>query len=154
MKIIYIIISIAIAQVAGLIGSFFTIPSVNTWYVNLTKPLWNPPAWLFGPVWVTLYTLMGIAAYLIWQQRKGIETKRALIVYGLQLALNALWSILFFGLQNPGLAFLGIIVLLIFITITTIKFWKISTLAGILLLPYLVWVSFAAVLNYTIWQLN
>jgi translocator protein len=154
MKIIQLVVSIAIAQVAGLIGSFFTISSVNTWYVDLAKPLWNPPAWLFGPVWVTLYTLMGIAAYLIWRYRENPKTKRALIVYGLQLVLNALWSILFFGLQNPGLAFLGIIVLLVFIIITTIKFWKLNTWAGILLLPYLVWVSFAMVLNYTIWQLN
>jgi len=154
MNIISLIVSIAIAQGAGIIGSIFTVVSVKTWYLDIVKPEWNPPSWIFGPVWITLYTLMGIAAYLIWQMREVEGAKLALVVYGIQLALNALWSVLFFGLKNPGLAFAEILVLLVFIIATTILFWKINTWAGVLLLPYLAWASFATFLNYTIWQLN
>lgn len=154
MKIISIIISIIIAQAAGLIGSVFTASSVQTWYVNLVKPTWTPPSWLFGPVWITLYVFMGIAAYLIWQSRKMPGAKLALYVYGIQLCLNALWSIIFFGLKNPGFAFVEIIILLIFIIITAALFWRINKIAGVLFLPYIVWVSFAAFLNYAIWRLN
>ena len=154
MKYIPVIISIAIAQGAGVIGSFFTVSGVATWYTTIVKPEWNPPSWVFGPVWITLYTLMGIAAYLIWQNKEKRGAKAALIVYGVHLALNALWSILFFGLQNPGAAFAEIIILLIFITATLILFWRVHKMAGVLLLPYLAWVSFAAYLNYAIWTLN
>jgi len=154
MKIIPLIISIAIAQGAGIIGSIFTVASVKTWYLDIVRPEWNPPSWIFGPVWITLYTLMGIAAYLIWQVREVEGAKLALVVYGIQLALNALWSVLFFGLKNPGLAFAEILILLVFIIATTILFWKINTWAGVLLVPYLAWASFATFLNYTIWQLN
>jgi len=154
MKFIPAIVSILIAQAAGIIGSFFTASSVRTWFVDLVKPAWNPPSWLFGPVWITLYTLMGLSAYIVWQNRDVPGAKLALSIYAVQLALNALWSILFFGLRNPGLAFLEIIVLLVFIIVTTVLFWKINTWAGVLLLPYIAWVSFATFLNYSIWQLN
>jgi len=158
MKFVPIIISILIAQAAGAIGSYFTANSVRTWFVTVTKPTWNPPSWLFGPMWITLYTLMGIASYLVWssdavQDKQGLRTA-ALWIYGFHLALNALWSILFFGLKNPGAAFAEILVLLVFIIVTTILFWKINMWAGVLLLPYIAWVSFAAFLNYTIWRLN
>lgn len=154
MKIISLVISILIAQTAGLIGSFSTASSVRTWYVELSKPSWNPPSWLFGPVWITLYAMMGIAAHLIWQQRSIPGAKLALWIYVIQLALNALWSILFFGMKNPGLALIEIIILLVFILLTTFLFWKISPWAGILMLPYIGWVSFATFLNYTIFKLN
>src|SRR3989338_4309731 len=148
MKFVYIFISIFIAQSAGIIGSIFTVASVKTWYLEIIKPTWNPPGWLFGPVWILLYTLMGIAAYLIWSQANASGVKIALSVYAVHLALNALWSILFFGLKNPGLAFGEILILLVFIIITTILFWRINFWAGILFLPYIAWVSFARFLNY------
>lgn len=154
MKIITAIISIAIAQGAGLIGAVFTTSSVTSWYLTINKPFWNPPSWIFGPVWTLLYVFMGIAAYLVWQQRDLPGAKLALSVYALQLVLNTLWSILFFGLKNPGLALVEIIFLLVSIIITTVLFWRITPLAGALMIPYLVWVSFATYLNYTIWQLN
>ena len=149
------IVSILIAQLAGVVGSFFTMPSVAGWYQTINKPSWNPPGWLFGPVWISLYTLMGIAAYLVWQKRDlGQAVKSALIVYGIQLALNSLWSILFFGLKNPGLALAEILVLLAMIVVTMILFYKIRPVTLWLLLPYVLWVSFASFLNYTIWSLN
>jgi tryptophan-rich sensory protein len=154
MKFITTIISILIAEGAGIIGSVFTAGSVKSWYLTLAKPSWNPPSWVFGPVWTTLYALMGIAAALVWKQRDLPQAKLALWVYGIQLALNMLWSILFFGLKNPGLAFAEIIILLIFILITTVLFWQINPWAGALMIPYIAWVSFASYLNYTIWQLN
>jgi len=154
MKAIAAIVSILIAQSAGIIGSVFTAKSIPTWYATLAKPSWNPPSWLFGPVWVTLYTLMGFAAYLIWQSRSMPNAKIALVFYGVQLALNALWSILFFGLKNPALAFAEILILLALILATTFLFWRINMWAGILLLPYIAWVSFAAFLNFNIWKLN
>ena len=154
MQALKIIISILIAQSAGFVGSIFTSSSVNTWYTTVTKPSFNPPSWIFGPVWTTLYTLMGIASYIVWKQRQLVNTTPALTIYGIQLGLNALWSILFFGLQNPGLAFAEIIILLIFIIINTIMFWKINKWAGILMIPYILWVAFASFLNYNIWQLN
>jgi translocator protein len=154
MKIIPIIVSILIAQGVGVIGSVFTVSSVNIWFETLVKPLWNPPSWVFGPVWITLYTLMGISAYLVWKQKNIAGAKTALKVYGVHLLFNALWSILFFGLKNPGLAFAEIIILLILILITTILFWKINRWAGILMTPYIVWVLFATFLNYAIWTLN
>lgn len=154
MKAISLIVSVLVAQSAGIIGSFSTASSVRTWYVDLTKPSWNPPSWLFGPVWITLYTMMGVASYLVWLQKDAPGAKLALWFYAVQLVLNALWSILFFGAKNPGLALAEISVLLVFILITTFLFWKINTWAGILMLPYIAWVSFATFLNYTILKLN
>ncbi len=148
------IISIFIAQAAGLIGSVFTASSVRDWYLVLTKPSWNPPSWIFSPVWITLYTLMGIAAALVWKKKDLPGAKLALGIYGIHLIFNALWSILFFGFKNPGLAFGEIIILLILILIITVLFWRINPVAGLLMLPYIAWVSFASYLNYTIWQLN
>lgn len=154
MKLIGAIISILIAEVAGLIGSVFTSSSVKSWYVTLVKPNWNPPSWLFGPVWTTLYALMGLSAYLIWRGKNKTGVKLALGIYALQLILNIIWSGLFFGLKNPGLAFAEIIVLLFFIIVTIVLFWRINRFAGMLLIPYLAWVLFASYLNYTIWRLN
>lgn len=154
MPLLKLILSIIIAQLAGLIGSFFTTPNINSWYAYLTKPDWNPPAWLFGPVWLTLYTLMGIAAYLIWQKRSDRRTRLALLIYIIQLILNALWSVIFFGWHDIGLALAEITLLLTFIIITIILFGRINRTAAWLLLPYALWVTFASYLNYTLWQLN
>ena len=149
-----IIISIIIAQMAGLIGSFFTVSGVQNWYVYLQKPVFSPPSWLFAPAWITLYTLMGIAAFLVWKKRNIIGAKPALWVYGIQLGFNALWSFIFFGMRNPGLAFIEIFILWVLILIVTVKFFKIDKGAGYLFLPYILWVTFASVLNFAVWQLN
>lgn len=150
-----LIIAIVVSELAGVIGSIFTIPAIPNWYATLNKPTLNPPAWVFGPVWTTLYALMGIAAFLIWQkgwERK--EVKLALGTFCLQLFLNASWSIVFFGLQSPGLALLNILALWLAIVWTIIVFYRISLPAAYLLLPYILWTSFAAYLNYAIWILN
>ena len=154
MSIFILVSSILIAESAGVIGSVFTASSVRGWYLTLIKPSWNPPAWVFGPVWITLYALMGVASSIVWDKRGLPGAKFALWVYGVQLALNALWSILFFGLKSPLTAFIEIIILLLAIIVTTILFWNIDSRAGVLMLPYIAWVLFATFLNYHIWQLN
>lgn len=150
-----LIVSIVICQMAGAIGGFFTAKSVNTWYKTLVKPALNPPGWIFGPVWFTLYTLMGISLWLVLKEQKtGINIKPALFVFGIQLILNALWSVVFFGLQSPQFAFYVIIALWIGILLSIILFYPINPTAAVLLIPYLLWVSFASYLNYSIWKLN
>ena len=146
---------IILCQLAGIIGSVFTFQAIPGWYADLARPDFAPPNWVFGPVWTTLYTLMGISAYLVLRKglkRKGVRT--ALGVFGTQLVLNALWSILFFGLRSPFYAFIEIIVLWASIAASIALFWKISKTAGLLLIPYILWVSFAAILNFYIWMLN
>ncbi|MBM3257809.1 MAG: tryptophan-rich sensory protein [Candidatus Nealsonbacteria bacterium] len=150
-----LIFSIIIAQLAGVIGSIFTAASIQNWYVFLEKPFFAPPNWLFAPAWITLYALMGISAFLVWQKKENLKLRNyALKLYAIHLVLNALWSVIFFGLRNPGLAFIEIVVLWIFILIITVKFFKIRKSAGFLFIPYLLWVSFASVLNLFIWLLN
>lgn len=124
------------------------------WYAALRKPAWNPPAWLFGPVWSTLYTLMAVAAWLVWKRGGFGVQRRPLAIFLAQLALNAAWTPLFFGLQWMGLAFAEIIVLWLAIAATIAAFWSVSRVAAWLLAPYLAWVGFAAVLNGTLWWLN
>lgn len=143
---------ILLAEGAGIVGSFFTTPNIPTWYATLTKPPIAPPNWVFGPVWTTLFLLMGIAAYFVW--RTGVRSRSALQIFGIQLALNVLWSLIFFGLQNPGAAFIEIILLWLAIVWTIYAFSRHSKLAAWLLAPYIAWVSFASVLNYFIWVLN
>lgn len=150
-----LIISIAICELAGVIGSIFTTPSVDSWYADLVRPEFAPPNWIFAPVWITLFALMGISAFLIWQ--KGLErreVKVALSVFIGQLVLNILWSIIFFSFHSPSKAFIEIIFLWIVIVITTVLFARISRPAAWLLAPYIIWVAFAGYLNYSIWQLN
>jgi tryptophan-rich sensory protein len=149
-----LLISIVICNLAGALGSIFTARTVDTWYIELVKPSFNPPSWVFGPVWTTLYILMGISLYLVWIDRKKKFKKPALTVFGIQLALNALWSILFFGLQSPFYAFIEIIFLWAFILASIYYFYKISKPAAYLLIPYIAWVSFAAILNFFIYYLN
>ncbi|WP_410507930.1 TspO/MBR family protein [Methanosarcina hadiensis] len=146
---------IIICQLAGIIGSIFTSSSLDSWYPLLEKPSFNPPSWVFFPVWTTLYTLMGISLYLVWE--KGMrhrEVKIGVFLFGLQLGLNTLWSFLFFGLRSPYYAFLEILILWAAILLTIVQFWKVSKPASLLLIPYILWVSFAALLNYRIWVLN
>jgi len=140
--------ALVLPQLAGLIGSFFTFPAINSWYQYLNKPSFSPPNWLFGPVWTSLYLLMGIAWYLAWKQ--GANPWFFLI----HLSLNSLWSILFFGLRNPGLAFGEIIILWLAIIRIMIQFYRYNKISAWLLAPYLLWVFFASILNFAIWQLN
>lgn len=137
---------------AGVIGSILTGPSVPVWYTGLQKPAFAPPNWLFAPVWITLFTLMGISLYLVWEKKENIKVP--LILFGIQLILNIVWSLLFFGLQSPFYALIEIIILWIAILLTIVSFYKVSKRAGILLLPYISWVSLATILNYYIWLLN
>ncbi len=150
---IKLLISIVICQAVGGIGSIFTVPAISGWYKSLQKPFFNPPNWIFSPVWIFLFLLMGISLYLVWN-RGARENKKAIIIFGVQLALNILWSIIFFGFKSPGLAFLEIIILWLAILTTIISFYKISKTAGLVLIPYILWVSFALILNFFLWQLN
>lgn len=147
-----LLLSIVMCEGAGLAGSIFTFAAIPTWYVTLNKPAFSPPNFIFGPVWTTLYALMGISLYLIWTSGKKI--KGALLLFGIHLFFNITWSIVFFGLKSPLLGLINIVVLWILILVVIYKFWKINQWAGILLLPYLAWVNFATFLNYNIWVLN
>lgn len=148
-----LIFAILICEGVGILGSFFTVSTIGTWYVTLTKPSFSPPDFLFGPVWTSLYALMGISFYLIWTA-KAKSKHQAVKFFLVQLGLNALWSIIFFGLKKPGLAFIEIVALWVAIFLTIKTFQKISKVASYLLYPYFVWVSFASVLNLFIWVLN
>ncbi|MCL6267605.1 TspO/MBR family protein [Flagellimonas myxillae] len=154
-RLTYISIAVLVCLFIGFLSSFATQSSVNDWYAGLNKPSFNPPNWIFFPVWTTLYILMGIAAGIVWS--KGfhhIWVKTALYHFGFQLLFNALWSIVFFGLKNPFWSFLVILVLLTLIMLTIKWFRVVSKLASFLLIPYLLWVCFATLLNYKIWELN
>ena len=154
-KIVKIIIAILVCQLAGVIGSIFTMSSIPTWYATLQKPSFSPPNWLFGPVWTTLFTLMGISLYLVWDRiSRSKETKKPLVIFGVQLVLNIFWSVLFFGLKSSFYAFIEIIILWLAIAFNIFKFYKISKNAGLLLIPYLLWVTVATILNFYIWMLN
>lgn len=139
---------------AAALGSAFTSTSVNTWYAQLHKPAFNPPNWVFGPVWSTLYLLMAVSAWLVWRNGGWTGGSVALTLFIIQLALNVLWSALFFGLRQPGFAMIDIVLLLSAIIGTTVAFMPVSKLAFWLMGPYVLWVSFASVLNFKIWQLN
>ncbi len=137
------------------IGAVFTARSVRTWYPALRKPPGNPPAYCFGPVWTFLYLLITFSAWNVWRVADGWEgATAAIVIFLVQLALNAAWSVLFFGLRSPGRALIEIAFLWIAIVATMIAFWRISALSGELLIPYLLWVSYAAYLNAGIWKLN
>jgi len=136
--------------VAGISGAS-TSGTVRSWYPTIAKPTWNPPDWVFGPTWTVLYAMMAVAAWLVWR-RAGWGVP--LILFGVQLALNAAWSPLFFGLHRIDLALVDIVALWAAIVATTVAFWKVTPGAGGLFVPYLAWVSFATVLNFTIWRMN
>jgi len=154
-EILKLVVSVSICQFAGFIGTVFTTPSIPTWYATLNKPFFTPPSWLFAPVWITLYTLMGISAFLVW--RKGLSdqhVRKASIVYAVQLILNVLWSGVFFGFRSILAGLIVIVILWIAILLTILNFHKISTTAGLLLIPYILWVSVAASLNFSVLILN
>jgi tryptophan-rich sensory protein len=142
-----------VSFVAAAIGGAASIQA-GPFYTQLARPDWAPPSFLFGPVWTVLYALMGIAAWLVWRVGGFRAAKSALTLFLVQLALNALWSWLFFGWHRGALAFADILVLWTLIVATSVAFWRIKPLAGVLLVPYLLWVSFASALNYAVWQLN
>jgi benzodiazapine receptor len=150
-----LVISIVLCQSAGVIGSIFTARSVSTWYPTLRRPFFNPPSWVFGPVWITLYLLMGISLFLVW--RKGVGTAQvrvAIVAFAVQLILNAAWSGAFFGLRSPLAGLIVILLLWVAISVTMVLFRQISALASLILIPYIAWVSFAAILNASIYALN
>jgi benzodiazapine receptor len=154
-NIIKLVISIVACECAGGIGAIFTTAAIPTWYAALQKPSFTPPNWLFAPAWTTLYLLMGIAAFLIWRKGLGQKgVKSALVIFLVQLVLNALWSVVFFGLKSPLYGMVVILALWVVILLTILRFFKLSTAAGALLLPYILWVSFASALNVSIWVLN
>jgi translocator protein len=147
-----LLVCIVVCLGAAGIGSLLTTPSLRPWYESLSKPRWNPPNWLFGPVWTILYLAMAIAAWLVW--RKAGVTAAPMQLFLTQLVLNLAWSALFFRLRSPGLAFTEIVVLWFAILATMIEFWRAVPAAGWLLLPYLIWVGYATALNFSIWRLN
>lgn len=149
-----LIVSLALCFAAAGIGGWLTSRSLATWYPTLVKPSWNPPDWIFGPVWTTLYAMMAVAAWLVWRKPGCRPGMTPLVLFGVQLALNTIWSGLFFTLESPGAAAVEVLLLWGAIAATLVSFWRVSRAAGVLLVPYLAWVSFAAVLNLTIWQLN
>lgn len=174
-----LVVSIVVCQLAGIIGSFFTAPAIPTsWFTELKKPSFFPPNWLFAPVWTILFLLMGISLFLVWKKNWGIiivageqekrswnpfstklwtgswKEENAILIFSLQLILNILWPVTFFGLKSTGIAFFEILMLWFAILYTIVNFYRISKPAAYLLIPYILWVSFAALLNFSIWQLN
>jgi len=146
--------SIILCQLAGFLGSLFTTPAIPTWYATLKKPFFTPPNWIFSPVWISLFILMGISLFFVWRRQGHPQFKKALIFFFVQLILNVLWSLAFFGLRSPLLGLIDIILLWIAILVTIKTFFKVSKTAGLLLLPYILWVSFAILLNFSLWILN
>ncbi len=149
-----LIISLLATIGIGSLGGIFTIAEIPNWYAGLNKPSFNPPNWLFGPVWTSLYTMMGIAFYIIWKQPATDTRKKAFQLFIIQFVLNFFWSIIFFSLHSIGAALIEIIVMWIFILLTIIQFSKLSKPAAWLLVPYIAWVSFATLLTASIWKLN
>jgi len=154
-KKLQIVIAILGCEAVGILGSFTTFSAIPTWYIFLNKPFFSPPNWIFGPVWTILYALMGISVFLIWQ--KGIKNKinrEAVTLFVIQLILNGIWTPIFFGLKNLFLALIVIVAMLYFIYQTISAFSKIDKKAAYLLYPYMAWVSFATLLNFSVWILN
>jgi len=150
--------SILVCLAAGIVGSAFTMPAIAGWYATLAKPAFSPPNWLFGPAWTVLYILMGASLYLVWSKNSTLKEAKwksiAIKAFALQLILNVAWSVLFFGLHSPALGFVGIVALWVSIAATMHIFRKIDRKAFWLLVPYILWVSFAAALNFSVWMMN
>jgi translocator protein len=154
-KILKLIISIAVPLAVGSVSGLFTVSEISGWYQTINKPSWNPPSWIFAPVWTTLYIMMGIALYLVWTAEvKPAMKKTAIAFFVIQLVFNFFWSFIFFKQHQIGLAFVEIFVMFVFILMTIFSFARINKAAAWLLVPYISWVSFATILTYTIWQLN
>ena len=146
----FIILCLAVSAVGGAI----TATSLDTWYQALEKPPFNPPDWVFAPIWTALYILMGIAAWRVWRLRSFVNSRKALLAFAVQLGLNLAWSFLFFGLQRIDLALVDIFILLIAIIVNSVMFLRIDRLAGLIFVPYIVWVTYATILNTSLWLLN
>jgi translocator protein len=149
-----LVISVILIVGLGSLGGIFTVSEIPTWYAGLNKPFFNPPNWLFGPVWTILYLLMGISLYLIWKLPGSEERTRALWLFAIQFVLNFFWSIIFFKYHLLGWAFAEIMAMWMFILLTILQFKQLSNWAAYLMIPYLLWVSFASILNASIWWLN
>ena len=152
--ILALVLLVGICVGIGGLGGAVTAASVTEWYPTLTKPSFNPPNWIFGPVWTTLYVMMGIAAWRVWRAADRDTARGPLAVFALQLAVNLGWSVAFFGLRDPGLAVAVILALDLLVVATALMFRRIDRIAAMLLVPYLAWISFATVLNIAIWRLN
>jgi len=154
-KVLRFIISIIICQSAGIFGSLFTFEAVPDWYITLEKPFFAPPNWIFGPVWIILYYLMGVSLYIVWKDELKSKTRNVFfVVFAIQLILNALWSLLFFGLKSPLLGLIDILILDVMLVVTIFYATRVSKYAAMLLIPYMVWIIIASVLNYAILVLN
>jgi tryptophan-rich sensory protein len=153
-QVIGLVVSVAVCLGCAGIGSLLTMPAISTWYKTIRKPTWNPPNWLFGPVWTLLYLSMAVAAWLVWRQSETSSVSLALALFGIQLALNLAWSAIFFHYHQIGAAVVDVVFLWIFILATTPEFWKVAPAASWLMVPYLAWVTFASILNATVWSLN
>jgi tryptophan-rich sensory protein len=154
-NIVKLIIAVSIPVAVGATSGFFTATGVSNWFQTINKPSWNPPGWIFGPVWTTLYVMMGFALYLIWKSDATVEFKKtAISLFAAQLLLNFFWSFIFFNQHQIGWAVLEIIAMWVLILLTIFAFARVNNTAAWLLVPYISWVSFATILNYTIWKLN
>jgi tryptophan-rich sensory protein len=154
-KVLRFIISIIICQSAGIFGSLFTFEAVPDWYITLEKPFFAAPNWIFGPVWIILYFLMGVSLYIVWKDELKSKTRNVFfVVFAIQLILNALWSLLFFGLKSPLLGLIDILILDVMLVVTIFYAKRVSKYAAMLLIPYMVWIIIASVLNYAILVLN
>ena len=149
-----LVVALAACYGAAAAGGLVTAGAVQDWYPTLAKPSWNPPAWVFGPVWTGLYGMMAVAVWLVWRERRDKPVGGPIVLFAVQLAFNAAWTPLFFGLRRPGLALVDIALLWVALAMTVPLFMRRRVLAGLLLVPYLLWVSFAAALNFAIWRLN
>jgi translocator protein len=145
---------VVVCFVAAGIGSLATRSSVKSWYRELRRPDWTPPDWVFGPVWTALYVMMAISAWLVWRETSAATARSALVLFGIQLVLNVLWSVVFFGLKWVGAAFGEVLLLWMMLIATAVSFYPLSLLAAWLLIPYIAWVGFASYLNFRIWQMN
>ncbi|MCX7598466.1 MAG: tryptophan-rich sensory protein [Armatimonadetes bacterium] len=153
-KLLALVVCVGACFAAAALGGYATSTSVQDWYPTLKKPAWNPPNSVFGPVWTVLYLAMGIAAWIVWTKAGFSAARMPLALFAVQLLLNMAWSFFFFAFRNPGAAFVELCVLWVAISATLAAFWRVSILAAGLLVPYLAWVTFAGVLNFTVWQLN
>lgn len=147
-------VSLAIPQLAGFSGAIFTTPNIPGWYAGLIKPWFVPPNWLFAPAWTTLFVLMGLALFLVWEKKGSLSLKGDYLPFWVQLGLNVLWSVLFFGMRSPLLGVIEIAFLWVAIAVNMFVFYRARKASGYLLMPYIAWVSFAAVLNFYVWILN
>lgn len=150
-----LVVAVAVVELIGNLGAIFTLPAISTWYASLAKPSFTPPSWLFGPAWIVLYALIGIALYLVWERGAGKpKFRNAMLAFGAQLVLNVMWSFAFFGLHSPAYGVIVIVALWIAILAAVITFYRISRAAAYALVPYLIWVTFAAILNMFVFLMN